>query len=208
MDRIKQDPPTKTQFCNYVRTKITVFHERQLRNDAYKNSKMRFLNVSVSGLSGRHHPALLNIMTSQDVNKMRPHIKMLCSDLYTYELKAKYNGGSPHCILCQEPSENKENKENIIHILTSCKAYTTVRIKILEEMKTVVKCSKSALNFDHIEDNPERLTQFILDCTSLNLPMRINNCDDTCLKIFKLSRDLCNSINRTRLEDLKNLQKS
>ena len=113
IDLIKKDPPIKTQFSNYVLTKITVFHERQLRNDAYKYSMMRFLNVSVSGLSGRHHPALLNIMTSQDVNKMRPHLKMLCSDLYTYELKAKYNGGSPHCRLCQE---------NTILILPSCKA--------------------------------------------------------------------------------------
>ena len=105
----------------------------------------------------------------------------------------------------QEPSENKENT---IHILTSSKANNKIRINILEEMKNVVKCSKSAFNFETIEENPERLTQFILDCTSLNLPMRINNCDDACLQIFKLYRDICNKINRTRLEALKNLQKS
>ena len=28
-----------------------------------------------------------------DVEKLRAHIKMLCCDLYTYEVKAKYQGG-------------------------------------------------------------------------------------------------------------------
>ena len=56
--------------------------------------------------------------------------QMLCSDLYTYQMKADYQGGSPHCRLCQQPSENNENVENLEHILTKCNAYSEVRVRI------------------------------------------------------------------------------
>ena len=45
-------------------------------------------------------------------------------------MKADYQGGSPHCRLCQQPSENNENVENLEHILTKCNAYSEVRVRI------------------------------------------------------------------------------
>ena len=56
-------------------------------------------------------------------------------------------------------------------------------------------------------ENDSILNQFILDCTSLNLPRRINQNNDVCLKMFNLGCDLCFSMTKKRNEALKNLKK-
>ena len=188
---IQKSPPLKKDYNAYILTQITVYHEKKLRLAASTNSKMTFLNVNLKGLNGRHHPALLGVSTTQGVSKMRAHIKMLCSDLYTYQMKADYQGGSPRCRLGQQPSENNENVENLEHILTECNAYSEVRVRILKSMENLCKESKSGFNLEDIMGNTSHLTQFILDCSSMNLPSRINISDEICGEIFNLSRDLC-----------------
>ena len=154
------------------------------------------------------HPALLGVNTTQGVSKMRPHLKMLCNDLYTYSLKANYQGGSPHCRLCQEPSADNTNSEDIQHILTSCRVYDEVRSSIFQEMENICSVSPSQVQFQEIVKNQDILTQFILDCTSLNLKSRINVRDNAALEIFSLSRDLCFSITKTRMQKLKEITES
>ena len=207
---IHQKPPPKEEYNEYIRTKITVYYEKQFRTSSSTNSKMLYLNVNVKGLNGRCHPALQNISSTNDVKRLRPHIKMLCSDLYTYEIKAAYQGGSPHCRLCQGDSDENRTQpqlvENISHILTKCSAYAEARTRIFHQMEIICSQSKCEINFKNILKDPEHLTQFILDCTSLNLPVRISDYDEVCPQIFALSRDLCFSINKTRLEILKKMK--
>ena len=203
---IQKSAPLKKDYNEYMLTSITVYHEKKLRKAASTNSKMTYLNVNLKGLNGRHHPALQGVSTTQGVSKMRAHIKMLCSDLYTYQMRAEYQGGSPHCRLCQQPSVNNENVENLEHIITECSAYSEVRDRLLKEMENLCKNSKSGFNFVDIRGNTTNLTQFILDCSSMNLPTRININDEICRKIFNLSRDLCYHIKKTRLQKLKNLE--
>jgi hypothetical protein len=71
---ISRTPPTKSEYSRYILTKITVYHEKQLRGKGAKNSKMNYLNVAIKGLNGRPRPALLDVKTTKDVQKMRPHI--------------------------------------------------------------------------------------------------------------------------------------
>ena len=54
---IQRSPPTKHEYSQYILTKITVFHENQLRIASSTNSKMKYLNVNAKGLNGRPHPA-------------------------------------------------------------------------------------------------------------------------------------------------------
>ena len=68
--------PTKESFKELIDTKVSVFYENELRNLAAKNSCMKFFNVSLIGLRGRHHPALSNISTTHEVKKAQFHIKM------------------------------------------------------------------------------------------------------------------------------------
>ena len=57
-----------------------------------------------------------------------------------------------------------------------------------------------------IKENPSYLTQFLLDCTSINLPMRINEKDPICSELFNLSRDFCHYVKKTRWSKLKDLE--
>ena len=152
---------------------------------------MVYLNVNVKGLNGRPHKALQGVTTVQGVQKMRSHLKMLCSDTYTYEIKALYQGGSPLCRLCTGyPSGSTEN-ENITHIVTQCDAYSDLRSRILHQMELICASAKTKINFKQMLSNNRELCQFILDCTSLNLSTRISEEEDICPRLFVLSRDLC-----------------
>ena len=132
---------------------------------------------------------------------------MLTEDLYTYERKSLYQGGSPHCMACLKPDGSNQNIENLVHIITECKAYNEVRLRILFQLEILCSRSQSGLNFKKILTNNAHLTQFILDCTSLNLPERINESEEICPIIFSLSRDLCYSIMKTRNKIIKELKK-
>ena len=194
---------SKKEYKNDVHTRITVFHEKKWRTQALNNSKMSFLNISIKGLNGRCHPALLGIKTTESVRKMRPFLKMLTCDYYTFQLRAKYQGGSPHCKSCEaQPPKN----EDLPHILTECIAYSDIRNRIFKDYEELCNNAINQINFSDFLKNPSHLTQFILDCGSLNLPSRISYDDPVCSYIFKLSHDLCFGINKTRINKLKNLK--
>ena len=147
----KKDAPKKSEFKEEVHTKITAFYEKELRNKAETNSNMTYLNVSVSGLRGNRHPAIANMMTTCEVEKSRPHIKMLCKDYYTYQRRSDQSGGSAHCRACSDqstPDSDKKPAETISHILTVCSAYSDIRERILTEYAQV--CITSDFDFNTI----------------------------------------------------------
>ena len=103
-----------------------------MRSIALNNSKMCYLNVKIAGLSGAPHIALLNIKTTQDVRKLRYHIKFLAGDFLTAERLSLDQGLSPKCRLCDAPVESLD------HVLTGCLATAEICRRILPE--GAVKC--------------------------------------------------------------------
>ena len=131
---------------------------------------------------------------------------MLSQDLYTFEQKSRYQGGYPHCRLCFESSQPVQYCENLTHILTQCSKYCDVRNRILFQMEILCLRAQSDIKFKNIISDKQLLSQFILDCKSLNLPNRISEKDEICPLIFTLSRDLCHSIIKTRTNFLRNMK--
>ena len=120
-----RDPPKKSDFSELIITRITAFYEKELRTLAADNSMMEFLNVNLSGLRGRHHPALAYLVTTEEVKKARPHLKFLTGDYLTYQRKFDQSGsGSPLCRICR--SEN----ETISHIIGTCGGFSEIRSRI------------------------------------------------------------------------------
>ena len=63
LDCLMRDPPPIETYKEHILTKITSFHERELREKALneeKNeiNKMKYFNVSLLGLRGRLHPSM------------------------------------------------------------------------------------------------------------------------------------------------------
>ena len=168
----------------------------ELRNKARNNSRMTYLNVSLSNLRGYPHPSICHMITSAEVQQSRAHMKMLTGDFYTYEMKAEQTGSSAHCRCCYK------NSESLLHILTQCSAYQDIRERILNEIYNI--CTQIS-NFDvqSIFDDNQLLTQLILDPSSLNLKSRINTNDPLLPQLFVKSRNLCHSIYKRRLLILK-----
>ena len=110
---LRKDTPKKSFYKEEVMTKICAYYENSLRGHAATNSKMLYLNVSLSGLRGRAHPALSGLITTQEVQKSRIHLKMLCGDYFSYEVKSNESGGSAPCRCCATSSSpTSENDAN------------------------------------------------------------------------------------------------
>ena len=199
---LRRDPPAKSSYKELIMTKITAFHEDKLRKAANGNSLMTYLNVSTLGLRGRHHPALANMKTTNDVRTSRPHLKLLSGNYLTYKVKSDQSGGSPDCRICISGIE-----ESVSHVVSSCGAMTDDRTRIFTEFRRLCNSTKNRIDFDEISRCENNLTQFILDPTSLNLPVRVHMSDPLVPQFFKLSREFCYIIDKTRIGLLKNMEK-
>ena len=68
--------------------------------------------------------------------------------------------------------------------------------------------SKNNLRISKFMNSEETLTQFILDPTSMNLKERVHVNDPIVPELFRLSRDICYSINKRRMKLLEDMKKS
>ena len=191
---LKTNPQSKLAFKEMILSRITSFHEKELRQAAMVNSKMKYFNVSCQGLSGRHHPLLSNIVTAIEVKKLRLHIKFLIGDYLTFQTKFEHTKkGSPICKICQQENES------ISHIIATCKAYSVIRDKISTQFFEVCEGVPGFEMLLPLLKNTETFTQFILEPTSLNLPFRVNVDDKVVPQLLSLSRDLCFAVHKERM---------
>ena len=165
-------PWPKESWKNYTNIAVTSKHEENLRRKAKGNSKLNYLNVQATGLSGRPHPVLSWVLTTHDVVIVRPHIKMLSGDYLCYAHLAHDRGVDPHCRMCEQITHLPAPTEDMVHVLTRCRATADTRGRLIPDLLNILAIhvpNNSLLSgFTH-----ELLTQFILDCTSLNLSVNV-----------------------------------
>ena len=156
---------------------------------------MKYLNVQLLGLSGRPHPALENVSTTQDCKKLRLHLKFLTGDYLTNErISRDRQNFSSACYLCLDPTESIE------HVLSTCKATAEVRRRLYPDLVNAVAKAQPNCSILRCHPSTHILTQFILDCTSVNLPDSVPVPAHNPLKylIFRISRDWCFAISNER----------
>ena len=83
-----------------------------------------------------------------------------------------------------------------------CLAYSAIRNRILPELEALCRKTDSNPDIHDIFSDKNKLSQFILDPTSLNLHSRINASDPQVGQIFQLCRDYCFSIHKCRMKIL------
>ena len=152
---------------------------------------MRYLNVDMTGLRGRNNPCLSNIITTEEVRKLRPYLKFLTGDYLTYQRKF------------EETNEGSRESESICHVISICHEYEDIRSRILKEMAELCLLAKSKINFENILSDPEVLAQFLLDPASFNLGTRVHISDPILQNMFKISRYICWAIHSRRMKALK-----
>ena len=169
---LQRDPLSKSEYREHILTKVTAFHEGELRSQAARNSKMDYMNVSLTGLRGKHHPSLANIVNVEDVKKLRLHTKFLVGDYLTYQVKFDQTGqGNPLCKLC------RGGNETISHIISVGPTYDELRNRVVQQLSDVCLVSKSSIHLQTIVSDPKSMTQFIVDPTSFNLKERVHISD-------------------------------
>ena len=173
------DPCTKEYWSDLVKTRIISYQEAQLRLKASENSKMFYLNVHLLGLSGRSHPALHSIFCTQDAKKLRAHLKFLTCDL-------TYTDAS--CDICNIAVMTPCNL--VEHALVSCKATADIPQRLLPELMNAILDVHPLCKILSYLPPPTILTQFLLDCSSMNLPndIRVPILNPDIWKMFKICR--------------------
>ena len=187
-------------------TKVTVYAEKKWRQEASTNSKMGYLNVELLGLSGKPHAALASITSTRDISKLRIQLKFLTGDYLTHHRLANdRKTNDPHCRICKAPCED------IKHVLTECRGTAETRHRIFPDLLNMVAMitpNNELLNPHTLTSTT--LTQFILDCGSMNLnnSYRLSYAHPGTREIFRISRDWCFSIHKMRTKLLKQLKES
>ena len=196
-------PWPKDTWKQHTKAAIISHHESTLRQTASRNMKLQYLNVQAIGLTGRIHPAIAWVLTTWDVYMVRPHIKMLAGDYLCYADLAHDRGLDPHCRLCQLLSHQPAPAEDREHLITRCRATSDTRTRILPDLLNT--------SFPHnrllCSPTQNLLTQFVLDCSSLNLPsdIRIPTSHQSFTSITKLCSSLIFALHKDRTRQLKNL---
>ena len=158
--------------------------------------------VSTLGLRGRHHPAIMNMVTSREVKLSRAYMKIISGNYLTYAVKASQSGGSPHCRICNFESES------ISHVVTACSGMASIRQNLFIELRQLCMQTKNKVNLDEMMDDEQILCQFLLDPSSLNLKSRVSLSDPIIQRLFKFSREYCYIIDKTRTGILQEMEKN
>ena len=202
-------PWSKVMWKNHVQALVTSHHERLLRNKAATNSKLTFLNVQTIGLSGRLHPAIAWLQTTQDVAIVRPHLKMLAGDYQCYAYLGNDRGTDQSCKLCPQPPYQPAPTEDLVHLLSQCRATADTRDSYLPNLLNMISVHLPSNGILYHQPPPSILTQFLLDCSSLNLPadIRIPPRHPCFTLITRQCSVMINGIHRDRCNQLKNIRK-
>ena len=179
-----------------TKTAIVAYYEKTWRLKAATNSKLKFLNVQATGLTGRPHPVLSGILTTQEVTRSRVHVKMLAGDYPCYSYLASDRGQDESCRLC---------KEDMVHLLTLCRGTADTRARLTPVLLNTIS-QRFPTNGILDKPNHSQLTQLILDPTSLNLPMtiRIPPNHPELSQVLSMCHILCSAIHKHRTNQLKN----
>ena len=111
----------KEQWKLTIQAKIAAHHEAMLRSKAAANSKLQFLNIQASGLSGRPHPVLTGIISTQEVVRSRIHIKMLAGDYPCQKYIGTDRNQDQSCPLCISLFPVKPAQvDDMTHLLSRC----------------------------------------------------------------------------------------
>ena len=195
----------KNLWKSTVKIKVTSYFEALWRRKAANNSKLSFLNVQTLGLSGKPHPVLSHILTTQEVMHSRVHTKMLAGDYPCSLYICRDPQQDPSCLLCLSAfPERPAQTEDMVHLIARCRATADTRARILPNLLNTLSLhipSNGLLQ----HPNQMHLTQFILDPTSLNLPSDIRICPTHPALHLVLSffRTLCFAIHKDRTRLLK-----
>lgn len=195
---------SKESWKELTRTAITVHAEKKWRAKAAVNSKMMYLNVQLTGLTNKQHPALHSITDSREVPKLRIHLKFLTGDYMSFERLANDNAkGDPSCRLCNASCED------IKHILTECRATSDITSRLLPELLNILVSISPQSHILKLQSlTTKTLTQFILDCGSFNLDNNYRLCYSLpgISQVFRLSRDWCFAVHNKRMKLLKQMK--
>ena len=199
---------SKESWKALIKSSVTNYHETIWRRKAEDNSKLKFLNIQVSGLSGRPHPTLASIISTQQVTVARTHIKMLAGDYPCSAYIGADRNKDRFCRLCRHyyPQHNPPT-EDMVHLLVICRCTADTRAGILPELLNIISYHFPNNTILH-NPNHTNLTQLLLDPTSLNLPLtaRIAPNHPALPEVLHVCRKLCFAIHKSRTSLLKHLK--
>ena len=123
-----------------TKSAIVAYYKETWRQKAATNSKLEFLNVQVTGLTGRPHPVFPGVLTTHEVVRSRVHVKMLAGYYPCFAYLSSDRGQDASCPLCKKVDPHQPAAvEDVLHLLTRCKGTADTRTRLKPVLSSLSK---------------------------------------------------------------------
>ena len=203
-----ENPLSKCQFKRLVKSKVQDYWQENLRSRAKPNalSSLSFFKPQFMSLSKPHPLWTTASFNPYETNKAIVQARML-SGRYRTEGLCRFWSTNPAGTCLLPECSHLLGKEDITHILITCKSLTGVRnrlIKFFTSYSNKNPYLSSIISEFLFSANTTFQTQFLLDCSTLPevITLRQTYGFQILESLFYISRTWCYSLHRERLRKL------
>lgn len=189
---ILENPPTKDQWKEKVRTCIHQNVELIWKVDIESKSTLKYLNPN-SVKVGKVHQVYAHVHNSTfDVRRAEVKARLLTGSYTLQANRARFNqfSVSPLCPLCKQAPETRE------HFIVTCTCLKDIRSPYLTKIRDIFGCSSS---IDHILRTPELCIHLLLDSSHPCVSQRLELSDRQTVLLELRSRELIYALHLKRV---------
>ena len=161
-------------------------------------SSLRFLNVKTLSVGKVHHSWLSVPNDTKAVKRAYPKIRLLSGTYILQENRARFNQYVVNtcCPLCGTGAEDR------VHFLAVCPKLAESRHGFMNKLGSILRTKTSESNIRLVTENPQYLTQVILDISVLAKDGLIEIDNAMLLLLENWSRNVCFKLHQKRSEIL------
>lgn len=132
------------------------------------------------------------------VKRSIPKLRLLTGSYILQENRTRFNqyNVDATCTLCGVEHTSR------MHFLVECSRLQPVRLRHVMNLKSFLQSENSNATAELYTNNPEKLTQIILDCSKYGARGLLNLTADSITNIERVSRNLCYDLHKNRNEIL------
>ena len=200
-----ENPLPKNKFKQLVKTKVTDFWIRKLREEASLLPSLDYFHPEFLSLSRPHMLLISAGNKTYEVAKARVQLLFLANQYPSNASTRHWSPANPHGLCTFSPCLDLKVKETREHILLGCPAYHTIRGQLfLMLLSTKSPAAHQVITRILFSYSTRKLMQLLLDCSVLPEVIKAAQIHGVHVyyDLFYLSRSWCFSLHRARLKRL------
>ena len=198
-----KSPPQKDVYKKLLKSKVIDYWEKKLRLEASLLPSMVYVHTQYMSLTVPHRIWTTAGSNPHEVAKARVQLLFLSSQYPCGKLTRHWSKENPLGLCSHQPCHTQMLVESPEHILLTCPAYTSTRLRMITLCLRVTNPVSHSLVMGFLLTNSTQyLMQFLLDCTGNSEVIKMVQLHGDAIynDLFYLSRTWCFALHRERLK--------